>query len=375
MSRKHAEFVVLAGPQKGQVIAVVGERVVVGRSSECTIALKEDYVSRRQVELSRTADGWLMDNLSSNGTLVNGKRYKAGAKILLDTGDVLGVGMETELLFVNQGADAEDALRAWREKASTARPVTAAMDEPAAPPASAETRPADSPPPDVDREPARPSRQRDALASASDMSTADLAAVEAKKAKYKKYAIAASIYFTVMLGVIVAAFIFRDTSDDPTGPARPANLKAAEIEDALRARPAVALNETLAEEELKKARGAYDNATGSDARSGRKYRCIKFYKTYQAYRGTTMFEDLQDEQKFNTMLEGLVSDVQREYSKAMSLCANGYWPEAMEVLKKLLDMVPEGDERDPTYQGLMSNVNKWHDLAKSQAPKKRSGYR
>ena len=91
--RPHLVFV--KGPQAGQRVSLHGERVVAGRSSECQLPLKEHYVSRQQMQFTRTPDGWIMENLSSNGTAVNGKRYKADKQILLGTGDLLGVGLET----------------------------------------------------------------------------------------------------------------------------------------------------------------------------------------------------------------------------------------------------------------------------------------
>ena len=63
----------------------------------------------------RTADGWIMENLSANGTAVNGRRYKADKQILLATGDVIGVGMETEILFVAGGDDPAEAIARYRQ--------------------------------------------------------------------------------------------------------------------------------------------------------------------------------------------------------------------------------------------------------------------
>jgi len=384
MSSKHAEFVVLSGPQQGQVIAVVGERVVVGRSAECTIALKEDYVSRRQLELERTAQGWLMNNVSSNGTLVNGKRYKAGAKILLDTGDVLGVGLETELLFVNAGSDADEALRAWQDKTKPVSPAKPPED-------TAATPPPDAPP--VERLPDPVARSTERMAAVEPPPAAVSStpgpvdpAESAKKAKYKKYTVAASIYFVLMLGVIILAVIYRDSDEggSDAGQSGLPILTADEIDQAIRARPEVSQDLTRAMQELRDAQGLYSSA---NVRVGDKYKCIKHYKLYQAYRGSVAFENSLDQQQFDSLIEGtgesrlrgepdgLVPTVQREYNRAVNLCAQSRWPEALRTLQKLLDIVNEQDPRDPTYQGLVSNINKWRELAQSKVPTKRSGPR
>ena len=75
---------------------------------------REEAASREHIRFLFTHDGWVMENLSANGTLINNKRYKRDKKILLDTGDVLGVGLETKILYVAPGDDPEEALGAWR---------------------------------------------------------------------------------------------------------------------------------------------------------------------------------------------------------------------------------------------------------------------
>jgi len=401
MSKKSAEFVVLSGPERGRGIGIAGERAVVGRSkSECTIVLKEDYVSRRQLELERTAQGWVMRNVSGNGTLVNGKRYKAGAEILLDTGDVLGVGLETELLFVNAGADTDEAVRAWREKTASAKTAAKPPESPEAAAASAAPIPASATGADVSAAPASsPSFAPVSASSASPRANVSTdPEADAKKAKYKKYTIAAAIYFPLMFGVLVAVFIFRDRGGDsaqsglerdlagnmiyrdPAGKTPPLLILSADkIDQAIRARPAVRQDLTRARQELEKARGYYDTAR---VRAGGKYECIKHYKAYLAYRGSAMFEDSADELKFKTVLEGtnesrsrkepdgLVPIVKYEYGRAVNLATDGRWREALTAFQKLLDMVPEQDPQDPTYKDLVSNINKWRELAQSKVPKK-----
>ena len=65
--------------------------------------------------LALTGEGWLIENLSNNPIWVNGKKFKTGKRILLDTGDVVRLALETHLLFVAAGDDSEAALAQWRE--------------------------------------------------------------------------------------------------------------------------------------------------------------------------------------------------------------------------------------------------------------------
>ncbi len=67
-----------------------GERVVVGRSRDCDLILPDVLLSRRHVELVRSAEGWLVRDLGSlNGTRLNGARVENEA--LLRNGDVVEI--------------------------------------------------------------------------------------------------------------------------------------------------------------------------------------------------------------------------------------------------------------------------------------------
>ena len=69
---------------------------VIGRSSECQIALDDANVSRRHAEIRRIGEAYsLVDLGSTNGTEVNGQRI---TETSLMNGDVIGVGT-TRLTF------------------------------------------------------------------------------------------------------------------------------------------------------------------------------------------------------------------------------------------------------------------------------------
>lgn len=73
------------------------EAVSIGRASECTIPVKDRYLSRKHAELIVDSGHWVLKDLgSANGTYLNGERVQHD--ILLKTGDRIRLG-DTELVF------------------------------------------------------------------------------------------------------------------------------------------------------------------------------------------------------------------------------------------------------------------------------------
>lgn len=341
MSRPTLVFI--KGPQEGQKLPIDGKQAVAGRAPQCELQLKEDYVSRQQMRFTVGDDGCIMENMSVNGTMVNGKRYKAGKQIMLATGDVLGVGLETEILFVSPGDDVQQAIDEHAHQIVPPVPETA-RDE--------------FPPPQENQqhsyEPAEPARH--SPPPEVELTPEELA-VKAQKAKYRKYVImlGISVLFTVSLIVVVA--IFKPAGSAPSLKSLP-RLSEEQIRHALEARPDLSPNSTLAADSLVKARAFYDN----HFRVGNQYMCIKYYKLHLAYLGSPSFQPA-DEDRYRRALngltqgpEGLVQKVVREYNKAMEFEQAGRWREASAALEQILQMVPEQDYRDPTYEQLLTNI-------------------
>jgi hypothetical protein len=68
-----------------------GDSFTIGRSAECDLAIGDMTVSRVHATLERTADGWLLTDLSStNGTRVNG--WRARGRVPVTAGDVVSFG-------------------------------------------------------------------------------------------------------------------------------------------------------------------------------------------------------------------------------------------------------------------------------------------
>jgi hypothetical protein len=92
--RRGEPFLVLRDGSGGQrLIDLNGDRLSLGRSAECDVALTwDEEVSRLHAELERVGSQWLIvdDGLSSNGTFVGAERV-AGRRRLRD-GDVFRLG-------------------------------------------------------------------------------------------------------------------------------------------------------------------------------------------------------------------------------------------------------------------------------------------
>ena len=74
------------------------ETVSLGRASDCTIPIRDRYLSRRHAEIIPTGPNWIIKDLSSvNGTYLNGARVEKDT--LLNSGDRIRLG-DTELIFV-----------------------------------------------------------------------------------------------------------------------------------------------------------------------------------------------------------------------------------------------------------------------------------
>jgi hypothetical protein len=94
-ARAHLECT--AGPEKGQTFRCAPAATVVGRDASCDVVLTETVISRQHCRIDRQPDGWVLKNLSSNGTLVN---RKPADEVLLADADEIRLGAKTRLKFV-----------------------------------------------------------------------------------------------------------------------------------------------------------------------------------------------------------------------------------------------------------------------------------
>ena len=74
-----------------------GETISIGRASDCTIPIKDRYLSRRHAEILSNDNHWVLKDLgSANGTYLNGSRVER--ELRLHTGDRIRLG-DTEIVF------------------------------------------------------------------------------------------------------------------------------------------------------------------------------------------------------------------------------------------------------------------------------------
>jgi hypothetical protein len=110
--RGNRPFLAFRNAEAGlDLVELVGDRVVIGRDSGNDLVLPWDVeVSRVHAMLEPLAGAWTVvdDDLSRNGTFVNGQRVRGRRR--LNDRDVLRVGA-TELIYRNPLADAGETVR------------------------------------------------------------------------------------------------------------------------------------------------------------------------------------------------------------------------------------------------------------------------
>ncbi len=94
-----------------------GSNVSIGRASDCTIPIKDRYLSRKHAEIVADRGGWVLKDLgSANGTYLNGSRVERELK--LQTGDRIRLG-DTEILFETAEHNTDRVLAVADTAAST----------------------------------------------------------------------------------------------------------------------------------------------------------------------------------------------------------------------------------------------------------------
>ena len=353
----HASLIVMTGPQAGQRLKIKAARVEVGRDAACPIVLRESHVSRQQFELERTADGWMFENLSSNGTLINGKRYKGGMKLVLGSGDVIGAGLKTEMIFIEENDDPSEIVTGYIKVHPAAAGAFASQSPSAgqvvAEQASAKTDLGSAVDPASIQGDAKGAPAPTVAVVARVVAPATAAVTPASP--YRKYLIAGAVSMGLCV-LFVAVMSLRDQTT--ITPEQITRLSDEQIKSALLERPNVQKSQSLAADALRSARAEAD-------RPGRLYACVRHYKAYMAYRGSSSFEDPTDEEAYNQALygrpdgqsKGLIELVTNEYNKGCDYEQTQRWSQALASFQIIITtLVPEDDPTNPTYQQLMSNV-------------------
>lgn len=136
----------------GREYAIEGSPLVFGREAICDVVIPQKRVSRRHAEIIVTPKGYVVTDLSSNGTFVNGERV-VGQR-LLSRADVLRVGDHEFRFYADAAAQPEPAAAAGAKYrlSDTLHGIPVAPSPPgfgagapAAPPAAAPGAPSPSP--------------------------------------------------------------------------------------------------------------------------------------------------------------------------------------------------------------------------------------
>ena len=126
---------ILEGPNKGQSFDLTAETTTIGRSHENHIQMKDRFVSRKHLEISRRNSKFFLKDLQSeNGTFVDGEPIKPGKELEVKEGLPISIGMS--VLCVGRGCseyilaflDSIDLSKELSEKVGEARkdrPMTA----------------------------------------------------------------------------------------------------------------------------------------------------------------------------------------------------------------------------------------------------------
>ncbi|MBN1941752.1 MAG: FHA domain-containing protein [Phycisphaerae bacterium] len=343
MAAPRPELIFLTGPQRGQRVVLRRDLMLGGRGEPADIAFTEEFVSREQLQFRRFAEGWIVERFpQSNPMRVNGKEYKPGKQILLESGDVIAVGAETELLFVGATDDPHHVLAEYRRD----HPETQASPEPVPVPVEAPSpQPLPVEPPAAAAEPMLKKTPKKAEAKPKKLSSS----------KTKKYFLAFLVYLALLaVGVIVLSQ--KKDAKDNAEDSSPPRLEAQTMADVLRSDLERSANEVSAQRSLREARTYFRHRT-SERRN--LYLCLKSYRLYRAYRRPEQRTFLpEDERKYNQAVEELTRKVRDTYDRAWIAEQNSQWPRAKEQYDLLLQYVPmslAGD--DPEVRDvLLGNV-------------------
>lgn len=385
MGAKCAELVFIAGPQKGERVWITAKTMILGRMPRCDICLKEDFVSRQHARMEISADGVIIENLSSNGTLINDKRYKAGKKLLLATGDVVGMGMETRLLFVGVGDDAEAALAEYRnheeslapapapelKPADNAVPAVPAPGAPAVLPAAQASptvqapAPAKAPalttvpPPLPGKVPAKtpaaaPPKTAKIAQGPTEEPVAQSAEKTAAQKKLRKYMKFGIVYAAVLVAVVVVIKFAPKTSSPDTPVSTDSGfLTREDIASILRQKPDRKLNAVEADKALT---AAVELFPRRKADPGNLYKVVSGFQYYlSAKEGAGVFEQAEHDTMYRQALDEMVEAVASKYENAYGYERNHDYRTAKILYTSLLEMLPVGT-RGPVQDKLVKNI-------------------
>jgi hypothetical protein len=358
MSQEYPEFLFVAGPQAGQRVCLQKSQALLGRGGGADIMLSEEYVSRQHARYELLQAGPTIESLSEKGIYVNGRRHKSGRKLLLETGDLVGLGQATELLFVAKGDDADAALAIY----SQSNPQSGG--------AFGRKSSAPQPPPAEDilvQEEPEPSKlqPKKASAQAMDMTPMQRAAAD-RKAKSRKLMVMLGGYLAVLavlFGLLLALrHGHKNVPDVPV-------LSDDQIEQGVEQLPELTPSPLEAQGRLVEALNLY-GASGPDI--DRLYACAQAFKEARAYSGRGFFSYAKDphaDDKYRQILRRLADEIKRQYREAVIKEKNLNWQDAENRFRNINGLYK--DETSVVFRNVQLHLNRCVDMRRASEGDKR----
>ena len=100
MSENQFQLTVQKGPQPGKVYLLLTDAVTIGRDPMADISLNDPEVSRQHLRLTRTASGYVVEDMgSTNGTFIDGEKLDADTPLSLTGGQTISMGSGVTVLY------------------------------------------------------------------------------------------------------------------------------------------------------------------------------------------------------------------------------------------------------------------------------------
>ncbi len=353
MAREYARLIILGGPDGGREILLDRFPARLGRAAQCEITFAEEFISREHLLFDVSDEGVVVEVLSLAGIRVGGRKYKKGKAILLGAGDVLELGTETEVLFVDVGSDTRSALaeaQAARQAAAEAKRVRAS-EAPAAPEPAVD-RPRQEPAADVEATPAEVAEQE-------------------RSRRTRRILTGLGVYLALLAAGAVALTVWTGNRGREKGEnARPLVLTAEQIRDSIEASPEVSHNSQEAADALDQARQRF---AGRHVTPGDSYRCVKLYLRYKALSGELGLKGVDQSNYQIALNEDLLPELYALYRNADLAAAQGRWHAAKTDLEAIRRIIPlQSDPIHYNVQRHLGHVKRC--IARAKKSRRRGSY-
>ena len=365
------ELIFVEGPQENQRVVLMNNICIAGRSPQVDVVIREEFVSRNQLQFIFTRDGWIVENLVKSSKMeIDGKFYKAGKKILLDSGDTIKIGMETKLLFIAPEDDPAVVLLAYREAHPKAAPISVPVPVPSAKPIEEPVRPMI----DLDAQPTEfieiPTGEMSIDSPEKEMTEFEMQA-QASAKKKKLYMILGIGWLAILGGV--GLMLMSVETGVVGGNSMPREWTRAWIKKAISS----PLTRAHVPDEDRILMDKADNYFAiRTAQKKNLYRAVLHYRLAMAYRvGDNAFLPSLQQGNYTTALTELILLVTQEYEDMIQRERNDDWRAAYNSAERIhmlyLPRVLATDERDKKVLIFLGNVDKHQDYIASHMGKKK----